>query len=163
MSGPITAESIGVATSELEALYRNEYARLVRLANLLARSQAIAEEVVQDAFIRLHRRWDDIDDHAAYVTRVVVNEARARLRRQAIERRHLPTPPGPVMPDQFDETFEMLNELTPKRRVALVLRYYEDMTIEDIASVMDCRPATVKSLIQRGLKSLRRKLDAYSN
>jgi RNA polymerase sigma factor (sigma-70 family) len=163
MSNPTTAESTGVASRELEALFRSEYARLVRLASLLTRSESISEEVVQDAFIRLHRRWDSVDDPAAYVTQVVVNEARARVRRRAVERRHAPVPPEPVLPPELDETFQLLSELTPKRQVALVLRYYEDMPIDDIATVMDCRPATVKSLIQRGLKSLRRKLDAHTN
>lgn len=160
MSNPTAAESIGLATSELEALFRTEYARLVRLAALLTRSSTVAEEVVQDAFIRVHRRWDEIDDHAAYITRIVANEARARLRRQDVERRHLPPPPEPVLPDEVDQTLQMLRALTPKRQVALVLRYYEDMSIDDIAAAMDCRPATVKSLIQRGLNSLRRTLHA---
>ncbi|MEX0865593.1 MAG: sigma-70 family RNA polymerase sigma factor [Acidimicrobiia bacterium] len=163
MSNPTTAESTEVSSRQLEALFRSDYVRLVRLASLLTRSQSTSEEVVQDAFIRLHRRWDNVDDPAAYVTQVVVNEARARLRRQAIERRHSPDPPEPVLPPEVDETFQLLSELSPRRQVALVLRYYEDMAIEDMAEVMDCRPATVKSLIQRGLTSLRRKLDAHTN
>lgn len=152
-----------MASRDLEALFRDEYVRLVRLASLLTRSRSTAEEVVQDAFIRLHRRWNNVGDPAAYVTQIVANEARARLRRHAVERRHAPVPPEPVLPPELDETFQLLGELTPKRRIALVLRYYEDMTIDDIAMVMDCRPATVKSLIQRGLASPRRKLDAHTD
>lgn len=152
-----------MASPELEALFKDEYARLVRLASLLTRSRAISEEVVQEAFIRLHRRWNTVGDPAAYVTQVVVNEARARLRRRALEHRHNPFPPEPVLLPELDETFKLLSELTPKRQVALVLRYYEDMAIDDIARVMDCRPATVKSLIQRGLGSLRRRLDAHTD
>lgn len=163
MSNPLSAESTHVERRTLEALFKSEHARLVRLASLLTRSASMAEEVVQEAFVRLHRRWDDIDDPAAYVTQVVVNEARGRLRRRAVERRHPPDPPQPVLPPEVDETWQLLSELTPRRQIALVLRYYEDMEIDDIARVMDCRPATVKSLIQRGLISLRRKFDAHTN
>lgn len=163
MSNPTSVGSIGVDSYELETLFRSEYARLVRLASLLVRSRSTSEEVVQDAFIRLHQRWDSIDDPAAYVTQVVVNGARATLRRRAVESRHPLDPPQPALPPELDETFLRLSELTPKRQVALVLRYYEDMAIDDIARVMDCRPATVKSLIQRGLASLRRKIDANTD
>ena len=76
--------------SELAALYEAEHSRLVRLAHLLTGNHAVAEEVVQDAFMRLHGKWDQARDPAAYVYQIVVNEARGRMRRQAVERRHLP-------------------------------------------------------------------------
>ena len=90
----------------------------------------------------------------------MVNEARAGLRRRDVERRHLPQPAEPVLPPEIDEMWVLVQRLSPRRRVALVLRYYADLPIEDIAEMMDCRPATVKSLIHRGLETLRRKLDA---
>lgn len=145
--------------SELASLYEAEHARLVRLAHLLTGTHAVAEEVVQDAFVRLQGKWDQARNPAAYVRQIVVNEARGRMRRQAVERRHLPPPVPPVLPPEVDEMWLLLKGLSPRRRVALVLRYYADLPVLDIAKLMGCRPATVKSLIHRGLETLRRKLD----
>jgi len=148
-------------TVGLEGLYRARQGDLVRLAYLITGSHAVAEEVVQDAFVKLHRAWDRAQDPGPYVRRIVVNEARSRLRRLAVERRHAPPPVPVVLPPEIDETWTLLAGLSPRRRVALVLRYYLDLSIEDIADAMECRPATAKSLIHRGLASLRRKLDGH--
>ncbi len=151
----------GGGAPDLEGLYRDRQGDLVRLAFLITGSYPVAEEVVQDAFVKLHRAWGQAHDPGPYVRRIVVNEARGRLRRQAVERRHVPPPIPMVLPHEIDETWALLAGLSPRRRVALVLRYYLDLSIEDIADAMECRPATAKSLIHRGLASLRRKLDGH--
>lgn len=145
---------------ELASLYEAHRARLVRLAFLITRSASVADEIVQEAFLKLHQRWHEVSDPAAYVKQVVINEAKGELRRRDIERRRAKPVPEQILPPEVDEMLTMLDGLSHRRRVALILRYYEDLAIEDIAVLMDCRPATVKSLIHRGLESLRRKLNA---
>lgn len=163
--GEVSAEPSSAVSSstgpygELTTLYQAHHARLVRLAFLITRSASTADEIVQESFLKLHQRWDEVSDPSAYVNQVVVNEAKGVLRRREIEQRHVRSVREQVPPPEVDEMWTMLDGLSPRRRVALVLRYYEDLSIEEIAVLMDCRPSTVKSLIHRGLESLRRKLN----
>ncbi len=167
MMGEISAESSsGVSADvhvDLASLYEAQHTRLFRLAFLITRSASVADEVVQEAFLKLHQRWHEVNDPAAYVKQVVVNEAKGVLRRREIERQHVQPVREQILPPEVDEMWTMLDGLSHRRRVALILRYYEDLAIDDIAVLMDCRPATVKSLIHRGLESLRRKLNANTN
>jgi RNA polymerase sigma factor (sigma-70 family) len=144
-----------------EVVYRQERPGLVRLSHLLTGSNAVAEEVVQEAFLELHRRWGGIANPKAYVTRAVVNRSRSVLRRRAVERRYAPADARVTLPPEIDETWTALARLPAKRRVALVLRYYEDRPIVEIAELMQVRPGTVKSLIHRGLASLKEQLKEH--
>lgn len=144
---------------EFAVLYRERYDRMVRLAYLLTSSTAVAEDLVQDVFTRVYRRWDRIDQPAEYVRAAVVNACRSHHRRLFLERRHPQAaednqPP----PDEPDETWQVLARLSPRRRAALVLRFYEDLPVAEVAQVMGCRPQTAKSLIHRGLTQLREEL-----
>ena len=144
----------------LTDLYRAERAGMVRLAHLMCGSNETACDIVHEAFIRLQRNWASATDPRAYLRQIVVNLCRAHHRRNAVERRYASVaavPPVYLAPD-LDETWHALAALSPKRRVALVLRYYEDLSIEDVARVMGCRVGTAKSLIHRGLASLRQEL-----
>ncbi len=142
----------------LETLYRTELAYMVRLAHVITGSNAVAEELVHDAFIELHKRWNGIRDPRAYLKRSVVNKSRSHLRRRDVERRHAPSPQPPVLPPEMDDTWHRLAALSPKRRTAVVLRYYADLPIDEIATLMSVRPGTVKSLLHRGLKDLKEQL-----
>lgn len=143
-----------------DALYRTERVALVRLALLVTGSRAAAEDVVQESFLRLRSTSTELTDPPRYLRRIVLNEARQLLRRREVERRHLPITLEVVLPPEFDEMWKLLGELPEKRRVALVLRYYEDLPYAEIARLMDCREATARSLVHRGLKNLRRRLNA---
>ena len=149
-----------LSDSLVEELYRRERAGLVRLALLVTGSRAAAEDVVQDSFLRLRSTHGELSDPVRYLRRIVLNEARQFLRRRKIERRHLPAEPGFVLPPDLDEMWQLLDGLSERRRVALVLRYYEDLSFFEIARLMDCGENTARSLVHRGLKSLRRNLDA---
>ncbi|MBA2318370.1 MAG: SigE family RNA polymerase sigma factor [Euzebyales bacterium] len=117
---------------------------------------AVAEELVQDAFVRVYRKFDRVENPAAYLRRAVTNACRSHHRRRFLEKGHEPERPLPAGPPEIDVMWEQLQQLTPKRRMALVLRFYEDLKIDEIAEVMDCSPGTVKSLVHRGLASLRK-------
>jgi len=143
---------------EIARLYREQRDRLRRLAYLMTGEREVAEEIVHDAFVRVHRRWDSIDTPPAYLRKTVVNLCLAWRSRTAMAReRTLPTDDR-VDPPELDETWALLARLSREQRVALVLRYYEDLPDEEIARVMGCRPATVRTRIHRALSSLRKEM-----
>lgn len=141
-----------------DLVYRQEHARLVRLAHLITGSNGVAEELVHDVFIGAYRRWHHIDDPTGYLYRAVVNRSRSFLRRLRLEMRHRLHHPEVVLPPEIDETWEALQRLPSRRRTALVLRYYADLPVSRIADYMGVRPGTVRSLIHRGHQSLREEL-----
>ena len=153
LGGPISDDVI-------DGLYRSHRVALLRLALLVTGSRSVAEDIVQESFLRLGSASGEISNHPAYLRKVVLNQARQYLRRRGVERRHLPLPPDPLLPAELDEIWLLLEGLSSKRRVALVLRYYEDLPFVEIAQLMDCRVGTARSLVHRGLKNLRRMLDA---
>lgn len=138
----------------LEDLYRLRYDPMVRLAVLLLGTEATAEEVVQDCFIRVGRRWEKVDHPVAYLRVAVVNACRSQRRRAGLERAHYDAAREDVELGA-DEVWDALAGLPYRQRAALVLRFYEDAPDEEIADALGCRPATVRSLIHRGLAHLR--------
>jgi RNA polymerase sigma-70 factor (sigma-E family) len=137
----------------------------LRLAYLLTGDRQLAEDLVQDAFVRLAGRFLDLrnpDAFPAYLRKTVVNLARMHFRRQKVERAYLVRErrePQPVtaLPDvaSYELAKQALLGLTPRQRAAVVLRFYEDLSETQIADVLGCRPGTVKSLLARGLEALR--------
>ncbi len=139
-------------------LYRSEWLNLVRLAYLMTSRRAVAEEIVQDAFIAVSRSESEILDPLRYLRTAVVNRSRSWGRHQQVAKAHRPLPPDPVLIEP-DELWDVLGLLEPRRRAAIVLRYYQGMTHADIAEILGCRPATVRTSIHRGLKQLRKEID----
>ena len=137
-------------------LYHREYGRMVRLARLMTGTNAVAEDLVQDTFVRVARRWDRVRDPSAYLRQAVVNACRSHLRKRGrfrpLESAPEPSVPGPS--PQVDRTWRQMERLSPRRRAALVLRYYEDLDDDEIAEILDCKPATVRSLVHRALRQL---------
>jgi RNA polymerase sigma factor (sigma-70 family) len=149
-------EAVGVGPgADLAALYRERHAAMVRLAHLLTGSNAVAEDLVHDVFVSLHTAIERADDPRAYLRTAVVNRCRSHLRRSQLEDRHRRVEPRVELPPDVDETWAALEKIPERRRVALVLRFYEDLSVAEIAEVMDCRTGTVTSLIHRGLASMR--------
>lgn len=147
-----------VVSGELENLYRRERAGLVRLAYLLVGSQAVAEDLVHEAFAAVLPK-DRISNPGGYLRQTVVNLARKHHRRADVERRHAPVPPGPALAPELDETWDLLWALPERQRHALVLRFYEDMSIAGVAEALGCPVGTAKSLLHRGLATLREELE----
>ena len=139
----------------LEQLHRDRYTAMVRLAVLLVDSQPLAEEVVQECFVRLHQCFERVEDPVAYLRQAVVNGCRSVGRRRAVERAWQRAQRPKVAELGADELLDALGALPARQRAALVLRYYEDLSGDQIAEVLGCRPGTVKSLIHRGLAGLR--------
>jgi RNA polymerase sigma factor (sigma-70 family) len=143
----------------LEALYRAQWAAMVRLAWLMGGNRNEAEDVVHDAFVQLEPRWSSLTNPSAYLRQSVVNGVRIRQRREAMERRHrLAQPDLSIDLDESGTIWVFVDELPPRQRHALVLRYYLDLNIAEVAELLGCPVGTVKSLIHRGLANIREKV-----
>jgi RNA polymerase sigma-70 factor (sigma-E family) len=147
-----------MSTSDLETLYRQRQAAMVRLARLLTGSPAIAEEVVQEAFLKMQQQAHTPLNPEGYLRTTVANLSRSHLRRLHLERRRLPEPPATTTIPEVDETWAAVCRLPFRQRAVLVLRFYEDLTEPDIADVLGCRVGTVKSRLHRALATLREEL-----
>jgi RNA polymerase sigma-70 factor (sigma-E family) len=130
--------------------------RMVRLAYLLTGSRAVAEDLVHDSFLRVQSRWDAVRDPTAYLRTTVVNACRAHHRRARRERAHFPDLVVDAVAPETPIVLDALAGLPYRQRAALVLKFYEDRPEHEIAEVLGCRPGTVRSLVHRGLTTLRR-------
>jgi RNA polymerase sigma factor (sigma-70 family) len=147
------------ASEAVEELFRNRWGPSVRLATALTGDRSVAEELVQDALLEVTRRWDGLDNPEGYLRTAVVNRCRNHLRHVGVGRRRLPPPPRLVVEDPgLDDLWDRLTGLSERRRAALVLRYYEDLPVTEIARLLGCRPGAVSSLLHRGLADLRKVL-----
>jgi len=154
------------ADQAVTALYPAHWAGLVRLAALLTRDASVAEEIVQDAFVALHRRWARLDDPAAahgYLRTSVVNGARSAMRhRQVAERLRQPGPAVPAGPEERAvqstedaRVMAALRTLPRRQQEVLVLRYYADLSEQEIAEALGVSRGSVKSHAHRGMAALR--------
>ena len=139
------------------AIYAAERDALIGLAYLITGSRETAEDVVQTAWAKVLPRLTGIDRVGAYVRTAVVNEARSRLRRRAAA-----PPLDSVATAALDESgvelWDVLRRLPERRRTAVVLKYWADLSTDEIALAMGCRPGTVSSLLHRAVASLRKEL-----
>jgi RNA polymerase sigma-70 factor (sigma-E family) len=138
------------------ALYSSQRDRLVRLAYLLTGSRVVAEDLVQDTFLRVQPKLESLGEPDAYLRRSVVNACYSWHRRQRRERQALVEPPGVTAPDEHVEMWEALSHLPAARRTVLVLRYYLDLPEAEVAQILGWRLGTVKSATHRALHDLRR-------
>lgn len=142
---------------EFEDLFVEEYPRVMRTVFFVVQDQGRAEEVTQDAFVALLRHWARIRDYdrpGAWVRRVAlrfaVKTARREQRLAALSRRLRPErveelPVFPVSP----ETMAALRSLPVKERAVVVLHYFEDRPVDQIADLLDCTPSAVKMRLSR--------------
>jgi RNA polymerase sigma-70 factor (sigma-E family) len=148
-------------------LFRAHHLDLVRLALMLVGDVATAEDVVQDAFERLHSRWHRLRDPAsglAYARSSVLNGCRSVHRHAAMSRRHaavLAQPPagsqdGAAAADDRGMLATALRGLPRRQREVLVLRYYCDLDIAEIAATLRIGSSAVRSTMSRGLAALAR-------
>jgi RNA polymerase sigma-70 factor, ECF subfamily len=157
---------VRVSEDEFTAFCDAVYPRLVGALTLTCGGQrAVAEEVCQDALARAYRDWHRIrgyDNPAAWVRRVAVNLATSRFRRWQAERRAQDRlvittetkhdDPDVAMAIAVGQTLE---RLTPDQRVAVVLRYYLDLPISEVAEITGRSQSAVTSLTSRALDVLR--------
>jgi len=148
----------GVSAEDLEALYRSERDRMVRLALLLVGSAADAEELVQESFVRIARARRPLKNPPAYLRTTVVNLSRSHLRHLRVQRRQPAIIPGLVENPDLDETWSAVCRLPFRQRAVVVLRYYEDLPEAETARLLGCRLGTVKSNLHHALARLKKEL-----
>ena len=158
------------AADSLTVLYTAHYRGLVRLAAYLTGDPGNAEEVVQDAYVKVLGRWGglrDLDKGEAYLRQAVVNLSRSRLRHRGVVERNAPAPApdtasaeaGAMLQLERAAVVRALTELPKRQREALVLRYYTDLTEAQTAHAMGISVGAVKSHTFRGMAALRHLLE----
>lgn len=165
-------EAIGQHEQRLTDLYDREFLRAARLAHLLTGSNDAADDIAQEAFLRVGPRLDAVDDPSRYLTTTVVNlcrnwhrsaeRERARVVRVARRDRVAEWSPEPYESSAdvhgHDEVLDVVDRLPFRQRTVLVARYWLDLPEAEIATLLGCRPGTVKSLASRALATLRKEL-----
>ncbi len=158
----------GVDRGSLSELYVAYAPDGIRLAFLLTGDRALAEDLVQDAFVRLVGRLQHLREPNAfwtYLRRTIVNLATSHFRHRRVERAYverLAAAPSSVTNanDELDATMHrVLLGLPQRQRAVIVLRFYEDLSDVQTAAVLGCSPGTVRSLVSRGMKTLREGLE----
>jgi len=138
-------------------LYSREFQPLVRLATLMTGRVETARDIVQDAFVKLHVKWPAVRDPTAYVRRSVVNGCRSHHRWE--RRRHgRPATDEASVDLAVDHTLAALERLPHRQRAALVMKFYEGSTEQEIAVALGCRPGSVGPMVQRALERMRQSL-----
>ena len=162
------------APVDIHTLYQSHWRSMVRLAVLLVDDVASAEDVVQDAFVALHRHSDGLRDPNAavgYLRASVVNLSRSVIRRRQVARRHLKVAepeatPGAddyaVLNEEHRETLAAVRKLPQRQREVLVLRYWSGLSEREIASALGISPGSVKSSASRGMATLQQVLGGAS-
>jgi RNA polymerase sigma-70 factor (sigma-E family) len=162
------------ADEALEQLYAAHWRSLVRLSVLLVRDQGSAEEIVQDAFVAVHHRWNRLrspDLGLAYLRQTVVNRSRSHLRHRTVVSSHLQrstVPPDEPAADvgvgdvvRRAAVLDALRELPERQREVIALRYYLDLSEAEIADALGISRGAVKSHASRGSAALRLLLAAH--
>ena len=178
MAARAAGEEITSAAEELVVrLFHQEGRSLVRLARLFVDDRDAAEDLVQEAFLRLARsahRIGDIDRAPAYLRSIVLNLARDHNRRGLVSLRHHSTSigrhedtdaaPSPSTPDLLVRSedhrmvIDAVRSLPVRQRDCITLRYFEELGIDAIATTLGLSPNSVKTHLQRGLAGLERSL-----
>jgi RNA polymerase sigma factor (sigma-70 family) len=146
------------ATAGFEEAYREQRLPLLRFAYLLCGSRETSEDVVQSAFASAHPRWDQIQSPASYLRRSVLNLVKDGQRHRFRLSSLFPVLHSEevFLPPDVDETWALIQRLPWPQRAVLVLHYYEDLPLVEIAEVLERSESTVRSDHRRALDKLRK-------
>jgi RNA polymerase sigma-70 factor (ECF subfamily) len=150
---------------DFERFFETNHERLFRALWLMTRNRDEAEEVMQDAFLRLWQRWDRVGngpDPTAYLYRTAMNLWRSRLRRAAVAVRkvvhQIQRDDEMAVVDQHDVVLRALAPLPPRQRAAVVLLDVLDLSSERAGEVLGIRPVTVRVLAARARATLAKEI-----
>lgn len=169
------SETVTARTQRLVIdLFRTEARSLVRLARLFVDDRDAAEDIVQEAFLRLARSATRIQDESkapAYLRSIVLNLARDHNRRGLVSLRHhatagreidvvSPLEDELVRNQQHRAVLEAVRSLPTRQRDCVTLRYFEEFGIDAIAAILKVSPNSVKTHLRRGMAALGQALEA---
>ena len=150
-------------------LYAEHSREACRVATLITGNRALAEDLVHEAFVKMLGRYQDLrrsDAFRSYLLKTVVNLTRGYFRRQGVEERFLTSERAApeakaTLPnvEVRDELHSALLTLPPRQRSAVVLRYCEDLSEHQTAEMLGTSPKAVRSLVGRGLATLRERVE----
>ena len=155
---PRVAEEYAPKYQTFDEFYQAEYRQLVGLGYVLCGSRFVAEDLVQDAFAEAHKRWEVVsfyENPTAWLRRVLVNKATSRGRRLTAEAKMLTKVGNRRVPElevsePTSEIWAAVRALPKRQSQVIALRYWDDLGIDEIASILDCKPETVKTHLKRG-------------
>lgn len=158
LRGPESARDCG--SDQVAELFRDHRYRLVNLAFAITLDAGVADEIVQDAFLGLQRRVGDVDNPVGYLQRSVVNRSVSIIRRRRLAnlRAAQAPPPSSASSPEIDEMWSRVQHLPPKQRAVVVLRFWEDLSLAEIARVLRRPSGSVKSTLHRALMTLKEDL-----
>jgi RNA polymerase sigma-70 factor (sigma-E family) len=150
----------------LRAAYEEHYVSLLRLCILLSGHRQVAEDIVQDAFVRVALRIGEVpaENMGPYLRSVAVNLWKNRLRsltreRRARDRSAINSVTDPIGREDRVALRSAVLRLPNRQRACLILRYYEDLPEREVASLLGCSIGTVKSQTSRALARLRKEFE----
>jgi len=164
-----TARRPRLTHAEVVELYEANHAGLLRFASLMAPENGMAEDLVQEAFVRLYKSWGRIRDPEkvpAYLRSTVANLARGRGRRMGVAQRNRPAPgpdassaeEGAIRDESRNEVVATLRTLPGRQRECLVLRYYEGLNETEIAKTLGISVGSVRTHTSRGMATMQKRL-----
>ena len=142
-----------------DTAYRRLREPLRRLAYVLVNDSSVAEEIVQDAFVRFFRHRHRVTSPEAFLRATVINGCRNHHRWVAVRRRFLAM--GADSAPEPDHLVDAIARLPYRQRAVVVLRYYEALPEREIAEALQMPLGTVKSTLHRALAQLRRSIDDH--
>jgi RNA polymerase sigma-70 factor (sigma-E family) len=162
-----TSRDRQAAGGRLDELYRAHAPDALRLAYLLTGDRGLAEDLAQDAFVKVFGRFHDLRNRDAfwwYLRRTIVNLSRSHFRRRRVERawlerQHVDEAQSDPDVGERERLRAALQLLRPEQRAAIVLRYFEDLSEADTAQALGVAVGTVKSMVSRGMERLRKELE----
>jgi len=150
-----------VGDSQFGDCYRKEYPQIVRLAMALVGRRDVAEEIAQESFVALYRRWDSVcryDSPAGWLRRITTNRCVSTLRRRAVEARVLITLGTRLRAEvdgpEISEFWSLIRSLPPRQAQVVALTFVDDKSAAEAASILGCSEETVRTHLRRALVKL---------
>lgn len=165
-SHQMTPDTDALGWDGFAPLYDEHHERLYRVALLMCHgNRSAAEDAVAETFIKVHKVWANggVEHFFAYCRQTMLNHVMGQYRRDQVAQRHSAMQTGDLRGDRAADddivdgaaTFELLQQLAPGQRAAVVLRYYEDLPYDQIAAAMGVTVGTAKAQVSLGLQRLR--------